>query len=95
MAACVPTGTLLLFMFLIPSTWGVHGIISVMFGLEVVKEECQVDCGGLGSVPNLSIKIRVLSKITVVVHLLSHVQLFVAPWTAAPQAPLSFIISRS
>ena len=79
MAAWVPIGTLLLFMFLIPSTWGVHGIISVMFGLEVVKEECQEDCGGLGSVPNLPIKIKGLSKITVVVHLLSHVQLFVTP----------------
>ena len=31
----------------------------------------------------------------VVVQLLSHVQLSVTPWTAAPQASLSFIISRS
>ena len=30
-----------------------------------------------------------------VVQLLSHVQLFVIPWTAAPQASLSFTISRS
>ena len=27
----------------------------------------------------------------IVVQLLSHVQLFVTPWTAAGQAPLSFI----
>ena len=30
-----------------------------------------------------------------VVQSLSRVQLFVTPWTAALQAPLSFIISRS
>ena len=30
-----------------------------------------------------------------VFHLLSHVQLFVTPWTAASQAPLSFTISWS
>ena len=38
-----------------------------------------------------------LSLITleVVIHLLSHVQLFVTPWTAACQAPLSFTVSRS
>ena len=30
-----------------------------------------------------------------VVHLLSHVQLFATPWTAAHQASLSFIISWS
>ena len=33
--------------------------------------------------------------IIVVVQLLSHVWLFVTPWTAARQASLSFIISRS
>ena len=32
---------------------------------------------------------------SVVVHLLSHVQLFVTPWTAARQASLSFTISWS
>ena len=32
---------------------------------------------------------------SVVVHLLSHVQLFVTPWTVARQASLSFIISQS
>ena len=31
----------------------------------------------------------------VIVQLLSHVQLFATPWTAAAQAPLSFAISRS
>ena len=30
-----------------------------------------------------------------VVQLLSHVQLFATPWTAARQASLSFTISRS
>ena len=30
-----------------------------------------------------------------VVHSLSHVQLFMTPWTAAHQAPLSFTISQS
>ena len=34
-------------------------------------------------------------KGVVVVHSLSHVQLFVIPWTAACQASLSFIISQS
>jgi len=34
-------------------------------------------------------------SISVVVQLLSHVQLFVTPWTAACQASLYFIISRS
>ena len=36
-----------------------------------------------------------LLEIFVVVQLLSHVQLFVTPWTAACQASLSFTISRS
>ena len=31
----------------------------------------------------------------VVIQLLSHVRLFVTPWTAAHQAPLTFTISRS
>ena len=31
----------------------------------------------------------------VVAQLLNHVQLFVTPWTAAHQAPLSFTIVRS
>ena len=31
----------------------------------------------------------------VVIHLLSHVQLFMTPWTAAHQVSLSFTISRS
>ena len=33
--------------------------------------------------------------IVVAVHLLSHAQLFVTPWTAACQAPLSFTVSWS
>ena len=33
--------------------------------------------------------------VVVVVQLLSHVQLFATPWTAARQAPLSFTISQS
>ena len=35
------------------------------------------------------------SMCTVVVQLLSHVRLFVTPWTAARQASLSFTISQS
>jgi len=34
-------------------------------------------------------------KITVVVQLLSHVQLFVTPWTAARKTSLSFTISQN
>ena len=34
-------------------------------------------------------------QITIVIQLLSHVQLFVTPWTAACQASLSFTISQS
>ena len=33
--------------------------------------------------------------LVIVVQLLSHVQLFVTPWTAAHQASLSFTISQS
>ena len=33
--------------------------------------------------------------LVVIIQLLSHVQLFVTPWTAAHQASLSFIISQS
>ena len=33
--------------------------------------------------------------VTAVVQLLNHVQLFATPWTAAPQAPLSFTVSRT
>ena len=41
-------------------------------------------------------KIRIVSFVAVaVVQLLSHVQLFVTPWTAALQSSLSFIISWS
>ena len=36
-----------------------------------------------------------LLNVHAVVQLLSHVRLFVTPWTAAHQASLSFIISRS
>ena len=39
--------------------------------------------------------IRFLHKSLVFVHLLSHVQLFAAPWTAALQASLSLTISQS
>ena len=34
-------------------------------------------------------------KVAVIVQLLTHVQFFATPWTAARQAPLSFTISRS
>ena len=34
-------------------------------------------------------------KSLVMVQSLSHIQLFVTPWTAAPQVSLSLIISRS
>ena len=36
-------------------------------------------------------KCRVLLIFAVVAQLLSHVQLFVTPWTAARQAPLSYL----
>ena len=36
-----------------------------------------------------------ISTVAVVVQLLSHIRLFVTPWTAAPQAPLSSTIFRS
>ena len=38
---------------------------------------------------------RMIPTILAVVQLLSHVRLFVTPWTAACQASLSFIISHS
>ena len=38
-------------------------------------------------------KYHMISHIVVVFQLLSHVQLFVIPWTAPCQASLSFIIS--
>ena len=45
---------------------------------------------------NLPDLVCILYHHTVVpVQLLSHVQLFVTPWTAARQAPLSFIISQN
>ena len=34
-------------------------------------------------------------KVTILVQLLSHIQLFVTPWTAAHLASLSFTISQS
>ena len=39
--------------------------------------------------------LRVLPGYSVVVEFLSHVRLFVTPWTAAHQTPLSFTISWS
>ena len=39
--------------------------------------------------------IHVFKSAVVVVQSLSHVQLFLTPWTAAPQASLSFTISQS
>ena len=48
------------------------------------------------TVATISQCICILYHHTVVpVQLLSHVQLFVTPWTAARQAPLSFIISQN
>ena len=41
------------------------------------------------------ILVQLLRQRFVVVQSLSHVQLFVTPWTAAPQAPLSSTISWS
>ena len=43
---------------------------------------------------NTFVKTKKLTLV-VVVQLLGHVQLFATPWTAARQASLSFIISRS
>ena len=42
-----------------------------------------------------NIIINFIFNFVVVAQLLSHVQLFVTPWTAACQASLSFTISRS
>ena len=44
---------------------------------------------------SLSMSILVTLKSILVVQLLSHIQFFVNPWTAAQQAPLSFTISWS
>ena len=41
------------------------------------------------------LKIELSFAIEIVVQLLSHVQLFVTPWTVAHQAPLSSTISLS
>ena len=62
-----------------------------MLGLGRMNQISGYDC------PTWSQCTTDLSLITleVVVHLLSHVQLFVTPWTAACQAPLSFTVSRS
>ena len=38
---------------------------------------------------------KLLGLMIVVIQLLSHVQLFVSPWTEALHAPLSFTISQS
>ena len=43
----------------------------------------------------LYIETMIMKEIEVVVQSLSHVRLFVTPWTAACQASLSFTISRS
>ena len=47
------------------------------------------------SIYNVSIKYTAFFFFSVVVQLLSHVWLFVIPWTAALQAPLSSTISQS
>ena len=44
---------------------------------------------------SISLEHKLISLIVVVVHSLSHVRLFVTPWTAARQASLSLTISRS
>ena len=36
-----------------------------------------------------------MTNVVVVVHAITHVQLFVTPWTAACQDPLSFTVSQS
>ena len=54
--------------------------------------------GGEGSNQALhhrSFEKALMLTIVVVVELLSHVQLFVTPWTTARQASLSFTISQS
>ena len=43
----------------------------------------------------ISLEYKLISLIVIVVHSLSHVRLFVTPWTAAHQASLSLTISRS
>ena len=40
-------------------------------------------------------KVKIFLKRDIVVQLLSHVQLFVTPWTAAHQASLSFTLYQS
>ena len=49
----------------------------------------------LGCIFNIFKSICLSLNISVVVQSLSHVRLFVTPWTAAYQASLSFIISQS
>ena len=39
--------------------------------------------------------LRFVLSLRVVVQMISHVQLFVTPWTAARQASLSFTVSQS
>ena len=43
----------------------------------------------------LSLQQVIIILLVVVIQLLSHVQLFATPWTAACQASLSFTISQS
>ena len=50
--------------------------------------------GGRSSVVLLSFVLNVSHGIVVVIQSLSHVQLFVIPWTVAHQAPLSMGFSR-
>lgn len=48
---------LFLCLFFRPSSWCAHDITGDVRRLEAVGDEYQVDCRGLGSVPNLPIKI--------------------------------------
>ena len=57
---------------------------------------CSPNTGALGSIPDQGTRSHMLQLIVhSSVQSLSSVQLFVTPWTAACQTPLSFTISKS
>ena len=69
-----------------------------MLRLELLEKDQEVRCSG-----DQSQTLEILEKpvewangvIVVAVHSLSHVRLFVTPWTATHQASLSFTISQN
>ena len=81
--------------FMLSSVWGYYEYVAVHFLVCVfwhTKEHIS-PWYILGS--GVSGHRICLYSASVVVQLLSHVWLFATPWTAAPQASLSFIISQS